>query len=203
MRLLFATVFFSLFSYAIVAQDYSASGLMQIKEQSEAQRMEWNKNFDEAVQSKDFSKLAPVRQQAEGYLNREISALKRLYAQGDGRSLLTAVSNYLQIEKQFVKDAMVPAESLKADDQSEIEKIYQKITDFSNKEKAFIIEINNALRSEPNAAPPQEEPEVSDDGAYSEEDAMEKEKAKPRRKGKLPHELADEKNGKQENEDEE
>lgn len=134
---------------ASYAQDYSNQGLIHIKEQSEEGRLDWDKAFDAAVASNNFSALAAIRQANEKYLDDHLSGMRRLYAEGDGRALLSAVNNYLQIERQFVKDVMIPAESLKPNDKDGVAGIYQKITEYSQKEKMFVIDISNAIQTLP------------------------------------------------------
>lgn len=189
------------------AQDYSNRGLLMIKEQSEANRMGWARTFDDAVRTGDFSGLSAARLANENYLERELAAFRKLIGQGDGRALLTAINNYLQIERQFVKDAMIPAETLNPGDADGIARVMQKITDFGQKERIFLMEINNAMASEPdNAGPPaaaQPDPEMNQDEPeeVEQEDpkgsVIEGKKAK-KKKAKLPHEQwdEDEKNGK-------
>jgi hypothetical protein len=138
---------------AVRAQDYSNKGLMDIKEKVEANRVVWNKAFDDASAAKNFAALRPLREADEQYIDQQISALRRLYAEGDGRALLNAINNYLQIQKQFIKDIMVPAESI-AGNEADIATINEKISSFGEKEKIFLVEINNALRMEgPEAGP--------------------------------------------------
>ena len=187
------------------AQDYSSKGLMEIKEETEERRMEWNKTFDEALLSKNFGRLPTVRQSAEAYLDRQILALRKLYAQGDGRRLLTAVNNYLQIQKQFVKDVMVPAESLVPMDEEGIERTNKKIAEFAQKEKVFLIDINNAMATERDTyAPPEsdeadeEEDELANQGEMRGSVVEERSNA---RKGKLPHEKGGRKKRKHRNRD--
>ena len=110
--------------------------------------MDWIKAFEEAVQSKDYSILPSLRAENEHFLDQHISSMRRLYAQGDGRALLTAVSNYFQIERQFVKDVMASAERLTPDNQEGIDRVMQQISDFGQKERVFLVEINNALATE-------------------------------------------------------
>jgi hypothetical protein len=173
------------------AQDYSNKGLMELKELSEAKRMAWMKAFDDAVQSQTFANLPPVRQDNESFLDRHISALRRMYAEGDARGLLNSVANYLQIQRQFVKDVMMPAESLTPSNTVGIENINSKIAAFADKEKTFLVDINNALLLEPNEVPPPPPPtdETADEGEEMEEmrGSVVEERTK-KRKGKLPHE---------------
>lgn len=209
LRLMLLTAIFHISSLlAVNAQDYSNRGLMEIKEHSETARMEWIKAFDEAVQSKNFANLATLRQANEQYLDQHLSAIRRLYAEGDARALLTAVNNYLRIESQFVKDVMITAESLTGNSQEGINKIYQKITDFGQKEKMFLIDINNALLTEPvNAGPPTSvDSEMNTEEEYEEPRGSVIEERKLKRKSKLPHEKKDNgknrKNDRDEDEDE-
>jgi len=182
-------------------QDYSNRGLIDIKEKSESLRINWIKAFDDAVQSKNFTSLRPIREENEAFLDKHMSMFRRLYADGDGRALLSAVNNYMQIERQFVKDVMVPAESLTPANQEGIDRIYQKIDDFGQKEKVFLIDINNALRTERMDAGPEGSgapQEIQDE----EEDRFEPQgsvvEGKPiRKKSKpLPHEQEGQKKNK-------
>src|SRR5690349_12073555 len=125
---LLTALLLSCFSASAQTADYSNRGLLDIKEQSESLHNALSKAFDEAVTAKNFAQLAGLRKENELYLDHHISAMRRMYAEGDGRATLQSVSNYLQIERQFVRDAMVPAESLTAANQDGIDKIYQKIT---------------------------------------------------------------------------
>lgn len=191
----FLLAVFSVLCYSATAQDYSNRGLMEIKEQSEALRIAWTKAFDAALQSKDFSSLSGPRKAAERYIDTHLKGMRQLFAQGDGRALLTAVSNYLQIERQFVKDAMLPAETLRADDEAGAERVSQKIADFGQKERIFLVEINNALSTEGmDAGSPGGgiDPEMMED---DEEEAFVEPRGsviegRPRKsRGKLPHEM--------------
>ncbi|HTM67039.1 MAG TPA: hypothetical protein VL093_12000 [Flavipsychrobacter sp.] len=150
----FTGLIIGIFAFAAVrAQDYSNKGLMDIKEKVEANRVTWNKAFDDASAAKNFSALRPLREADERYVDEQISALRRLYAEGDGRALLSAVNNYLRIQKQFVRDIMLPAESIEGNE-TDIATINEKISSFGEKEKIFLVEINNALRTEgPEAGP--------------------------------------------------
>lgn len=160
-----ASVILFISTHAFAQSDFSNKGLMDIKEKSESLRTAWMKAFDDAVQSKNFSALAPLRSENEKFLDDNLSSLSRLYAHGDARALLTAVDNYLQIEKQFVRSVMIPAEKLGPDDKQGVDDIYKKINNFGQKEKIFLIDINNALVMEGNRgasaspAPSEEEKE--------------------------------------------
>jgi len=185
-----------IFSFATVqAQDYSNRGLMDIKEQSEGLRMAWIKAFDDAVQSKNFAELQALRQENEAYLDQHMMMIRRLYAEGDGRALLSAVNNYMQIERQFVKDVMVPAEAFTANSQEGIDRTYQKIDAFGQKEKIFLIEINNALRTESmdaGAAGSNGDLQMQqqEEESYDEPRGSVIEGRPARKKGRLPHEQA-------------
>ncbi|RZJ33283.1 MAG: hypothetical protein EOO18_09125, partial [Chryseobacterium sp.] len=132
----------------------------------------------------------------EQFIENHLLQIRKLMSQGDARALLTSVNNYLQIQRQYVRNVMIPAESFAADDPEALEKVTRQNSDFQQKEKIFLIEINNALASTRDDIPAQVDPEMSED---EEEDAAEEtEKAeKPAaRKGqprkKLPHEEYDE-----------
>jgi len=126
-------------------------------------------------------------------------AIKRLFAQGDERGILTAINNYLQIQKQFIKDVMISAESIKGNDKESVNRIFQKISDFGQKEKIFLVEINNALMTEPDTEPPSQintrmhddvdEPELPTE---NQKGSIPGETRKAKKKGKLPHEIMDE-----------
>lgn len=193
----------SCFSASAQTADYSNRGLMDIKEQSESLHNAWNKAFDDAVTAKNFAQLVGLRKENELYLDHHLSAMRRMYAEGDGRATLQSVSNYLQIERQFVRDAMVPAESLTAANQEGIDKIYQKITDFGEKEKVFLVEINNALVTEgenaqPAGAPAQIDPEMNVDEEEHEGSVIE---GKSKRKSKSSEEKSKKKKSKSSDDD--
>ena len=177
---------------ASTGQDYSNRGLMELKEISEHKRMAWVTAYDDAVQTKSFSALTPIRQDDETFLDRNISALRRMYAEGDARGLLNSVANYLQIQRQFVKDVMVPAEGLTAANTEGMQKVYDKISAFAEKEKTFLVDINNALLLEPDEAPPA--PPSQNETADEEEEEMEEmrgsvvEERRKKSRPKLPHE---------------
>ena len=191
--LLLTTLFCLSLASSLHAQDYSNRGLVEIKEQADSRRLDWNKVFDEAMAGNNTVGLAAARKATEVFLDAHLPALRRLYAEGDGRSLLTSVTNYLQIQKQFVKDVMVSAEAIKPGDQAEIDKINRKINDFAQKEKIFLIEINNAIATEPedNGLP---EPVADQDEEREEYEEMRgsvvEERQKVKRSEKLPHEKA-------------
>lgn len=195
------------------AQEYMSNAhLMAVKEQSEGQRLAWNKLFDEAVATNKFNQLPLARQQYEQYLEQIGQRLRRLLAEGDGRALLTAVNNYVTIQKQFARDIMRPAEEVTAEKTEDIARINQKITEFSQKERVFLIEIDNAIVSSPEPPPPVD-PAMNVDDSEEEEAAEDSGKKKSRRnersensrpkrektrsddsnRKKLPHEIADEK----------
>lgn len=201
-RSMFLMAVFSLLSLNVLrAQDYSNRGLMQIKNQSESLRLNWLNAFDKAIGTSRFAGLQPLRKENEQFIDEQLSALRRIYAQGDARALLKAVTNYLQIEKQFVLNAMIPAESIKEAAEEEIEKINQQISDFNQKERVFLIEIENALAMEGENLGAQAEidPEMNEDEDSSYEApqaAPSGRKMKKSGKGNLPHEKADRKNRK-------
>ena len=56
-------------SLAADAQDYSNRGLMQIKELADNARLNWNKAFDDAAQTKNMVALPAQRQQLERFLS--------------------------------------------------------------------------------------------------------------------------------------
>src|SRR5690606_25637134 len=176
------------------AQDYSNRGLMEIKNQSEALRLNWLTAFDKAVASNRFAELQPLRRENEQFIENNLSALRRIYAQGDARALLKAVTNYLQIEKQFVLNAMIPAETINSPDGEEVEKINQQISDFNQKEKVFLIEIENALAMEGEnlGAPAPVDPEMNEeeDLNFEAPQAPSGKRMKRAGSGNLPHEKA-------------
>lgn len=164
-------------------------------------RLNWVKAFEDAVQSKNFRSLQPVRLENEQFLTQHMNVIRRLYAEGDGRALLSAVNNYMRIEQQFVRDVMTPTENFTANSQADIDKTYRKIEDFGEKEKAFLIDINNALRTEGLEAGSQAATDTN--LQQEEEDVFEEpqgsiiEGRPKRKKGKLPHEQdSDEDQGK-------
>jgi len=183
----------ALFSFvAVYAQDYSNKGLMDIKEKVEANRVTWNKAFDDASAAKNFSSLRPLREADERYVDEQISALRRLYAEGDGRALLSAINNYLRIQKQFIRDIMLPAESIQGND-ADIATINEKISSFGEKEKIFLVEINNALRTEGAeagpATPAKTDEEMEEEDMFQEPHGSVIEGRESRKsKGRLPHE---------------
>lgn len=172
------------------------SGLLEIKDEADAGRITWTDAFEEGVKLQSFSALPEIRQAVQSNIEQRLVTLRRMYAGGDGRELLTAVTNYLIIQQQFVKNVMVPAESLQPSDQTGIESIRQQINNFSGKEKAFLIDINNALRNAPEPGTALQQEPDEEDGFTAEEQekaAIEREQKKPRRKYKLPHERAEKK----------
>lgn len=178
--------------FVLRAQDYSNRGLMEIKDKSEALRMAWIKAFDEAVQRNNFAALQPIRQENESFLDKHMSVIRRLYAEGDGRALLSAVNNYMRIERQFVSDVMVPAEAFTANSREGIDRTYQKIDDFGQKEKVFLIDINNAVRSERmdeggEGSAAQLQMQQQEEDAFDEPKGSVLEGRPSRKKGKLPH----------------
>jgi len=193
-------LFCLLLTRVVYAQDFSNRGLLEIKDQSENLRTAWMKAFDDAVQSRNFSALAPIRKDNEVFLDKNISGIRRLTAEGDGRGLLTAVANYLQIEKQFVRDAMIQAETINGSNQEAIDRIYQKINDFGQKEKAFLVDINNALATEKeDAAPPSSvtpDSRISDDDEFEEPHGSVVEGKETRHKKKSSRDEKPEKRGK-------
>jgi hypothetical protein len=203
--LLLTTAFCLSFAFSSSAQDYSNRGLVEIKEQADSRRLDWNKVFDDAMAGNNTAGLAAARKATEMYLDAHLPALRRLYAEGDGRGLLTSVTNYLQIQKQFVKDVMVSAESIKPGDQAEIDKINQKIDAFAQKERIFLVEINNAMATEPedNGSP---EPVTDQDEEREEYEEMRgsvvEERQKVKRSEKLPHEKGRKKKSKKNEEEE-
>jgi hypothetical protein len=179
---------------AVRAQDYSNKGLMDIKEKVEANRVTWNKAFDDASAAKNFAALRPLREADERYVDEQISALRRLYAEGDGRALLSAINNYLRIQKQFIRDIMLPAESIEGND-ADIATINEKISSFGEKEKIFLVEINNALRTEGAEAgpstPAKVDEEMEEDNLFEEPHGSVIEGRETRKeKRRLPHEKA-------------
>lgn len=185
-------VFALFFMQNNVFAQLSNSDLLNIKEQADARKLAWSKAFDEGISNKSFATLPALRTATETYIEEQLHLLNRMYASGDARELLSAVSNYLQIQKQFVKDVMIPAETLNPNDEEGINAVNRRIGDFTNKEKMFLIDINNAIRSTPEPIPLVDQEMNQDDEPeqLSEEEIKKREEAKPHRKGKLPHESA-------------
>jgi hypothetical protein len=184
----------------------SNAQIMEIKDNADDGKSLWIKYFEEGFAKNTLTDLSPLRKTNEEFLTGNISKLGRMTAEGDGRELLTAVRNYLVIQKQFVKDVMVPAESLKPGDNDTYEMLSRKISESAEKERSFLIDINNALRLSPDpVAAEAPEPEEPEEQELSEEEIKKREEAKPRHKGKLPHETYNEgkKKRKQKDEDEE
>lgn len=196
----------------------SNNDLMVVKEESEARRLQWNNQFENALKAGNLSILPEARTRFEAFLDQQTLRLRRIMGTGDGRALLTAVTNYLVIQKQYVRDVMKPAEGLQPADAEAIARVQQKIVDFSQKERVFLIEINNALVSSPEPTPvgqpsvnppddaEEEEPQAPErtgrrKSARTRQTAEADSEEAPRRR-KLPHELADDKKRKR-NDDEE
>lgn len=188
--------FLMLFPITAWAQ-MSNSEILEIKDRVDAARIMWTEAFEEGVRQKSFSGLASLRGPAAQHINNNLLLLRKMYSEGDGRPLLTAVMNYLRIQQQFVSNVMSPAESINPEDTEAIEDIRRQINNFSSKEKSFLIDINNALRSSAEPMPvtyeqDEEEEEMEELSAEEKEKAAkEREKRKPRRKNKLPHEMMD------------
>lgn len=199
-RLLFPFLLF-VFSWA-QAQDYTNRGLLQIKELSEKARLDWNKSFDDGIQNKNLAALKTQRQMLELFLDQQLANMKQLMAQGDERALLTTIANYFQIEKQYVKNVMIPAESIKPTDAEAVARVNQQMIDFGQKEKYFLLEINNALATSGNDdIPPPPAQQTKGTQGEDEDEAVENAKNKSAVMGdepeakkhkKLPHEIMDE-----------
>lgn len=195
-RLLIPLLLFA-FSFSN-AQDYTNRGLLQIKEQSEMARLNWNKAFDEAVQNKNLASLMPQRLQLERFLDMHIANMKQIMAQGDERGLLTTIANYLQIEKQYLKNVMVPAEAVKPTDAEAIARVNQQTVEFGQKEKFFLLEINNAIATsgEDDIPPPQKQTnnKQEDEGVVNAKNksAVMGDEPEAKKHKKLPHEIMDE-----------
>jgi len=191
-KIAFSLLLSTFISFCSFAQ-LSNAQVLQLKENADDYKMTWTKLFEDGYNAKDMNRLPAARQTTEAYLTEQISKLGRMSAEGDGRDIVTAVRNYLVIQKQFVKDIMIPAESLQPGDAQTYDELNRKINDFGEKEKTFLIDISNAIRSSPEPEMRYQEPEESDQEELSEEEIKKKEEAKPRRKEKLPHELYDKK----------
>lgn len=189
--------------YTSQAQDYSRHGLMEIKDQSEAARLDWNKAFDQAVETKNFKGLAKQRQALEQFMDLHLNNMRKLAAQGDARALLTAVDNYLQIQKQYIKNIMIPAESLDGNDPEAIEKVNSQTVEFMQKERIFLMEINNALAASTEPDVPVADPKMDQDDEEMEGDEEEEDvkahqtsvvgdRPKAKKRTKLPHEAYNE-----------
>ena len=190
---LIITVFVSmLISVGAIAQ-LSNAQLIAIKDDADDGKALWMKYFEEGYANKNMNELPALRGTFEKFLLDNISRLSRMNAEGDARELLTAVKNYLVIEKQFVKDVMVPAESLKPGDDDTYQMLTRKMNESANKEKAFLIDIDNAIRSSPEPIITEPtEPEEPEHAEVSDKDSEEVKEEKPHRKEKLPHEVYDE-----------
>ncbi len=197
MKKLILFLLFGFISAPLWAQ-LSNGQIMKIKEDADDGKSLWIKLFDDSYQNKNMSSLPALRNANENFLNEHISILSRMYAEGDGRELIVAVKNYLVIQRQFVKDVMIPAESLNPEDEEGYNALGKKISDFALKERSFDMDITNALRSsrEPIRAEPQEtdEPEdepIAREKTQDDEEADDGEEASSQRE-KLPHERYDE-----------
>lgn len=188
-RILFSLLFVSILATNMVKAQLSNNDLLGIKETTDQRLGAWNNAFDEGVAKKSLATLPTLRGDFEKFLNENISVLSRLYASGDARPLLTAVKNYLQIHKQFVRTTMQQAEATDPTNPDEVSKINRGIGDFASKTKPFLIDINNALRDSPEPMPQVDEEMTQDEPTPTNpEEVKKKQETKPRRKGKLPHE---------------
>jgi len=190
-----------LVSFSVTAQDFSNRGLVQIKEQTESLRLQWNKVFEEALINKNFTTLPIQRLQLEKILDQHIQTFRQMMSQGDERPLLVAVNNYLQIQKQYLKNTMVPAESLKTTDIEGISRVNQQTAEFAQKERVFLLEFNNAVSTSNMDEGPT--PKVDNQEEENEDDMEEKRNTERRgsvigdtprmkKKSKLPHEMTEE-----------
>lgn len=199
-RILFSALFICLLFTTIAHAQLSNNDILGIKENTDQRLGAWNNAFDQAVEKKNLAGLPTLRVDFEKFINDNLSVLSRLYATGDARPLLTAVRNYLQIHKQFERTTMQQAETIDPANPDDVSKINRGIGDFASKTKPFLIDINNALRDSPEPMPMVDEEMNQDEPAATNPDEVKKkEDAKPRRKGKLPHER-DNNNTKQEEE---
>ncbi len=184
-----------------IAQDYSNRGLVQIKEQTESMRLQWNKVFEEALINKNFTTLPIQRLQFEKILDQHIQTFRQMMSQGDERPLLVAVNNYLQIQRQYLKNTMIPAEGLKSSDADGISKVNQQTAEFAQKERIFLLEFNNAASTSNMDEGPT--PKVDNQEEENEDDLEEKKNTERRgsvigdtprmkKKSKLPHEMTEE-----------
>lgn len=191
----------SFVSFSVIAQDFSNRGLVQIKEQTESLRLQWNKSFEDALINKNFTSLSPQRVQLEKVLDQHIATFRQMIAQGDERPLLVAVNNYLQIQKQYLKNTMIPAEGLKSSDADGISKVNQQTAEFAQKERVFLLEYNNAVSTSNMDEGPA--PKLDNQEEENEDDMEEKRNTERRgsvigdsprmkKKGKLPHEMTEE-----------
>lgn len=172
----------------------SNAQIMKIKEDADDGKNLWIKLFEESRTKANKGDLIALRKANEEYLNQNTSQLGRMFAEGDGRELITAVKNYLTIEKQFVKSVMIPAETLSPEDADGYEQLNKKISEFVQKERAFEIDIHNALRSSPEPMNVSEsEADDAPDADTDETDAPTEAKSHSKKKQKLPHENYSEK----------
>lgn len=184
----------------------SNAQLMKIKEDADDGKSLWIKLFEESRIKNEPSNLTPLRKENESFLRSNISQLSRMYAEGDGRELITAIKNYLVIEQQFVRNVMIPAETLSPTDNEGYEQLNKKISEFTQKERAFEIDIHNALRSSPEPLIENDAPDEEANEPETEITSEPQKEAKPKRKRKLPHEEYEEsksKKRKKSSEDEE
>lgn len=186
MKLIFIILSCFLFNNSFA--QLSNAQIMKIKDDADDGKGLWLKLFEDGYTKNDMSGLPALRKTDEAFLNQNISQLSRMYAEGDGRELVLAVKNYLIIEKQFVKDIMIPAESLKPGDNESYNDINKKISDFGMKERSFDIDISNAYRNSPEPLVIQQEADNNEQQDTDEEEMKQQEEARPHRKGKLPHE---------------
>lgn len=193
MKKLLMFLVFGLTTVQLFAQ-LSNAQIMKIKEDADDGKSLWMKLFEDSYSRKNMSGLSGLRKANEDFLNENVSKLSRMYAEGDGRELVITVKNYLMIERQFVRDVMIPAESLNPEDEEGYNALNKKIADFTQKERPFEIDITNALRSspEPMIAEPQEadEPEeqLTQDHADDDNDNDNDEEAMSDKREKFPHE---------------
>lgn len=188
-RMLFSVLFVCLLATSFANAQLSNNDILGIKETTDQKLGAWNSAFDQGVEQKSFAALPALRTDFENFLNENISVLSRLYATGDARPLLTAVKNYLQIHKQFVRTIMQQAEATDPANEEAVSNVNRGIGDFAAKTKPFLIDINNALRDSPEPMPQVDQEMNEDEPAPANQEEIKKnQESKPRRKGKLPHE---------------
>lgn len=108
----------------------------------------WTEAFITAASTKDFSKLEPIREEMEKFINKSIDDVEDLSDVGDAKDLKAQEIAYLKFEKDMISKRFAPFE--KFDEQTkddEIGRTYQNLVSASQEEQEEYMKLQKLLEA--------------------------------------------------------
>lgn len=105
----------------------------------------WGAAFSEAYKSGRYELLKPHRESMWQFINKKLDYVNTMKDINNSKPLRLAVIEFLLYEKQLLKEAFLPFESLKPGvSQEEVNKLIDKLSTLASKEKDMTAKVNEA-----------------------------------------------------------